>query len=166
MSRRLSSVHNRVVLAASAVALLTSILVACAPEAAPSPEPSASVQPTPTATPTPEAPAFYPDGTAEENLPLFTAVTEKVWASDEKYSGRAYIDALIAVGFDRAQMQVTNDQTTVGNPAESAQFSVRWGEEFCLIGQFGPSTGEPVTTIMDQLPEGRCLIGNTRPIDW
>lgn len=143
-----------------------STLLACAPEVAPSPEPSASVPPTPTATPTPEAPAFHPDGTAEENLPLFTAVTETVGASDEKYSGRAYIDALIAAGFDRAQMQVTNDQTTVGNPAESMQFSVRWGEEFCLVGQFGPSTGEPVTAIMDQLPEGRCLIANTRPIDW
>ena len=42
-------------------------------------------------------------------------------------AGRAYIDALVAAGFDKAAMQVTPDQTTVGNPAESIQFSVRWG---------------------------------------
>lgn len=151
---------------ATASALLGLALVACTPEPAPSPEPSPSEQPTQAATPTPEAPTFHPDGTAEDNLPLFIAVTEQVWASDQKNSGRAYIDALIAAGFDRSRMQVTQDLSTVGNPAESMQFSVSWGAEFCLIGQFGPSTGEPVTAIMDQLPEGRCLIGNTRPIDW
>ncbi len=63
-------------------------------------------------------------------------------------------------------MQVTQDLTTVGNPVESLQFSVRWGEDECLIGQVGPSTGEPVTVVVDQLAEGRCLVGNTRPIDW
>lgn len=63
-------------------------------------------------------------------------------------------------------MQVTQDLSTVGNAAESLQFSVRWGDDLCLVGQVGPSTGEPVTMIMDQLAEGRCLIGNTRSIDW
>ena len=165
MSRRLSSVYKRVVLAVSAAALVTSVLVSCTPEEAPSSEPTESTQPAPT-TPAAEAPVFHPDGTAEDNLPLFTAVTETVWASDEKHSGRAYIEALTSAGFDRAQMQVTNDHTTVGNPAESIQFAVRWGEELCLIGQVGPSTIDPVTLVMDQLPEGRCLIGNTQPIDW
>ncbi len=63
-------------------------------------------------------------------------------------------------------MQVTQDQSTVGNAAESLQFSVRWGEESCLIGQVGPSTGAAVTAVMPQLAEGRCLVGNTRAIDW
>ncbi|MFF3028075.1 MULTISPECIES: DUF6993 domain-containing protein [Microbacterium] len=107
-----------------------------------------------------------PDGTAEDNLPVFTAITEQIWATDQRGSGRAYIDALIAAGFDRAAMQVTQDQSTVGNAAESLQFSVRWGDAECLIGQVGPSTGAPVTAVMPQLAEGRCLIGNTRPIDW
>lgn len=141
------------------------MLVACAPESAPPLAPSPSAEQTPEANPTAE-PTFHPDGTAEDNLPLFTAVTQQVWASEAKGSSRAYIDALIAAGFDRADMQVTNDHSTVGNPAESLQFSVSWGDEHCLIGQVGPSTGDPVTAIMDQLPEGRCLIGNTQPIDW
>ena len=62
-------------------------------------------------------------------------------------------------------MQVTNDTSTVGNPAESIQFAVRWGEE-CLIGQVGPATGEPVTVVVPVLAEGSCLVGQTRPINW
>lgn len=164
MPRRLFLARSRIVMA-TASALLGLTLVACAPEPAPSPDASPSEHST-AGTPTPEAPTFHPDGTAEDNLPLFTAVAKQVWSSKEKDSGRAYIDALIDAGFERADMQVTNDQSTVGHPAESVQFSVRWGDSRCLMGQFGPSTGKPVTVIMDQLPEGRCLIGNTRPIDW
>ncbi|MBY6061107.1 DUF6993 domain-containing protein [Microbacterium esteraromaticum] len=107
-----------------------------------------------------------PDGTAADNLPLFAQITAQVWASDQRSSGRAYIDALVEAGFLREHMQVTADVSTVGNPAESLQFSVAWGETECLIGQVGPSTGEPVTAVMPQLAEGRCLIGQTRPIDW
>jgi hypothetical protein len=150
-------------LAAATAALI--LLSGCAPGS----DPSAS--PPPTETPSPAetesaAPEFLPDGTAAENLPVFTAVAEAVWATDMKGAGRAYIDALIDAGFDRAAMQVTQDQSTVGNQAESLQFSVRWGEDDCLIGQVGPSTGQVVTAVMPQLAEGRCLVGTTRPIDW
>nr|WP_241731897.1 hypothetical protein [Microbacterium ginsengiterrae] len=139
---------------------------ACAPEPDPAPSPVASPTATPEPSPTAVGPVFTPDGTAEDNLPLFTAVTAEVWAASGSSSGRAYIDALVAAGFDKADMQVTQDLSTVGNAAESIQFSVRWGDAECLIGQVGPSTGEPVTAVMDQLAEGRCLIGDTRPIDW
>lgn len=126
--------------------------------------PSASpTGPTPTATAS--GPVLHPDGTAEENLPLFTAVTEEVWASKDKAKGRAYIDALVAAGFDKSAMQVTKDKSTIGNPAESLQFSVLWGDE-CLIGQVGPATGDPVTVVMPRIEGGTCLIGETRPIDW
>ncbi len=107
-----------------------------------------------------------PDGSAEDNLPVFTAVAEQVWGTEQRGQGRAYVDGLVAAGFDRDAMQLTPDQSTVGNPAESIQFSVRWGEEECLIGQVGPSTGTVVTTVMPQLAGGRCLVGATRPIDW
>ncbi len=123
---------------------------------------------TPVATPTataPAPPALVPEGTAADNLPLFAAVTAGVWATDARLSGRAYIDALVAAGFDKAAMQVTNDQSTVGNPAETIQFAVRWGDQ-CLIGQVGPATGDPVTVVVPGLAEGACLVGNTRPIDW
>lgn len=150
---------------ASAIVLVGLGLAACAPgpSESPSPIPSANAESAP---PTPNAPTLQPDGSAEDNLPIFSVITEQVWASEQRVSGRAYVDALVAAGFDRAAMQVTQDLTTVGNPVESLQFSVRWGQEQCLVGQVGPSTGEPVTVIVEQLAEGRCLAGNTRPIDW
>lgn len=129
-------------------------------------EPPTSASPLPTVEPTAAAPSLVPDGSADDNLPLFTAVADAVWASDQRGAGRAYIDALIAAGFDRDAMQVTQDTSTVGNPAESLQFSVRWGEKECLVGQVGPSTGQVVTAVMPQLAEGRCLVGTTRSIDW
>lgn len=138
-------------------------LAGCAGEPAPAP----SVTPTATAEPTaPAGPVLLPDGTAEDNLPVFTQVVEQVWGTERRAEGRAYVDALVAAGFDRDAMQVTSDRSTVGNPAESIQFSVRWGEESCLVGQVGPSTGAAVTMVLPQLAEGRCLVGATRPIDW
>lgn len=133
-----------------------------ATSAEPASTPTASTAgPTPTGGPS----VLIPDGTAEDNLPLFTAVTAAVWASPEQVAGRAYIDALSAAGFDRGAMQVTYDESTVGNPAESIQFSVRWGEQ-CLVGQVGPATGAPVTVVVPALADGVCLVGATRPIDW
>lgn len=139
------------------------VLTGCAPEptATPTPTATATADPTPSA-----APALVSDGSAEDNIPVFTAVAEQVWGTEQRGEGRAYVDGLVAAGFDREAMQLTPDQSTVGNPAESIQFSVRWGEEECLIGQVGPSTGAVVTTVMPQLAGGRCLVGATRPIDW
>lgn len=135
------------------------------PDAIVSESPTSEVTTAPSETAAPSAPALVPDGTAQDNLPYFTSVVESVWATPENAQGRAYIDALVAAGFDKTAMQVTNDQSTVGNAAESIQFSVRWGEE-CLIGQVGPSTGQPVTATAQALQGGFCLIGQTRPIDW
>lgn len=152
---------------AAALVLVTgvsaAVLAGCAPESTATPTPTATA----TADPTPSAaPALVPDGSADDNLPVFTAVAEQVWGTERRGEGRAYVDGLVAAGFDRDAMQLTPDQSTVGNPAESIQFSVRWGEEECLIGQVGPSTGAVVTTVMPQLAGGRCLVGATRPIDW
>jgi hypothetical protein len=119
---------------------------------------SASASPKPAAT-------FVPGGTAEQNLPIFTQTVEQVWASAQKAEGRAYVDALVAAGFDKGAMQVTNDKSTVGNPAESIQFSVRVGDQ-CLVGQVGPAIGDPVSTVLPVLAGGTCLLGNTRPINW
>lgn len=141
-------------------------LAACTPSAiTSSPSPTVPVE-TEAPDAVPEEPALHPDGTADENLPLFTKVTTDVWSDSGSTSGRAYVDALAEAGFDKTAMQVTADLTTVGNPVESLQFSVRWGDKECLMGQVGPSTGDPVTTVIEQLAEGRCLVGDTRPIDW
>lgn len=153
----------------TACALAAVLLSGCtAPAPEPSAGPSDTSAPTPTgAMPTEPAPApvLVPDGTAADNLPLFAATTAAVWGSEQAFSGRAYIDALTAAGFDKSAMEVTNDQSTVGNQAESIQFSVRWGDE-CLVGQIGTATGDPVAVVVPVLAEGTCLVGRTRPIDW
>lgn len=137
-------------------------VTSASPSSTASPSAIATASPTPTV---PPGPVLVKDGSAEDNLPLFAAITADVWASPDGGSGRAYIDALAAAGFDKAAMQVTEDHSTVGNPAESLQFSVHWGDE-CLIGQVGPAIGTPVTVVVPALAEGTCLVGRTRPIDW
>ncbi|MDT0157341.1 hypothetical protein Q9R19_06875 [Microbacterium sp. ARD32] len=169
-----SAAARRVVGATAGAVLIATGLLGCSAsdvDREPAPSASASARPStsPGASPSPSprsAPTLMPDGTADDNLPLFTAVTAKVWASSDRLRGRAYVDALAAAGFPKERMQVTHDLTTVGRAVESLQFSVAWGEDACLIGQVGPSTGEPVTAVMPQLAEGRCLVGSTRPIDW
>ncbi len=106
-----------------------------------------------------------PDGSAEDNLPFFTSVVDGVWANGQPLEGRAYIDALAAGGFDKAAMQVTPDLTSLGGPVDTIQFSVLWGEQ-CLVGQIGPSTGDPVARVMPKVHGGACLVGQTRTIDW
>jgi ATP-binding cassette ChvD family protein len=141
------------------------------------PDRTAAATNTPAATdtaapePTTAPPALHPDGTAGANLPLFAQVTASVWADSGSASGRAYVDALVEAGFDKDAMQVTQDATTVGNPVESLQFSVRWGENECLVGQVGPSTGEPVTLVMDQLADvwwgtRARSTGDPQPVGW
>ncbi|WES65265.1 hypothetical protein P0L94_04140 [Microbacter sp. GSS18] len=121
--------------------------------------------PSPTPTPTADPTAFDADADVEHNLAVFRSVVEDVWAGDGRTQGRAYVDALVAAGFSKAAMEVTADTTTIGNAAETIQVAVLWREQ-CLIGQVGPATGEPVAVSVPALAEGRCLVGDTRPIDW
>lgn len=146
--------------------LAMTVLAGCAPWGE-SPEPNESV----TATQEPEhddtsaKSEFDPDGSAEDNLGLFTKVVEKVWKSDDNVHGRAYVDALVDKGFDKDEVQLTSDVTTIDWPAETIMFSVRVGDG-CLVGQVGPDTGDPVTTVEPVLADGVCMLGNTRDIDW
>lgn len=141
-------------------------LAACAPESAPLPSGPAttSVSPSasPSASPTPTGP---PEGSAEALLPEFTSVMNRVWNESKSVEGRDYIDALVAAGFSKDAMQVTFDETSVSLPADSIQFSVREGDD-CLVGQVGPSVATPTALVMPGLPEGACLMGETRSIDW
>ncbi|MEF2255249.1 MULTISPECIES: DUF6993 domain-containing protein [Microbacterium] len=159
------ALRSGVVVGLLGAALAAGVLAGCTAAPTPSPTPTVSVTPTPTET-APAAPQQVSEATtADEALPFFTDVVAAVWATDQRFQGRAYIDGLTQVGFDKSAMEVTYDESTVGNPAESIQFSVRWGEE-CLVGQVGPSTGDPVVAVMPGLQTGLCLIGDTRPIDW
>jgi len=128
------------------------------------PPPQKTPKPEPTATET-APPVLVPDGTADDNKPFFDLVNQQTLAANPSADGRAFIDGLVTAGFDKAAMEVTKDTTTLGQPADSIVFSVRWGEE-CLIGQNGGSVGGYHSTVQDVLGTGKCLVGETRPIDW
>ena len=145
----------------------TLLLAACT---SPSPRPtrsasasaSASSSPRPSASPT-ATPELVFTGTARQNLPFFDLVNRRLIAAGGTPHGRDFIDNLVASGFVKTDMQGTRDTTTVGLAADNIQFSVLFNGA-CLIGQYGnigyASTVQPV------LSTGRCLAGDTRPIDW
>ncbi|MDQ4212636.1 DUF6993 domain-containing protein [Microbacterium sp. ASV81] len=154
------SMRVPVIVAAASMLMLSG----CTSTAPAPPDTSAGATPTVAPTAGTAGPTLHPDGSAAENLPLFSAVVARVWASDARASAPAYIEALASAGFAKADMQMTADTTTVHNPAESFQFSVRWGATQCFVGQVGPSTGAPVTAVLPQLANGRCLVGRTPPV--
>ncbi|TFC84570.1 hypothetical protein E3T28_09670 [Cryobacterium sinapicolor] len=143
-------------------------LAACSavPDATPSAPATASATdtPAPSATAAP-APALQPGKDAAANLDYFDTVATKVVAGDENAGGRAFVDALVAAGFDKAEMEVTFDETNIDLAADSIQFSVRFNGE-CLIGQNGPATDGYHSTVTAILASGTCLVGATRQIDW
>lgn len=76
---------------------------------------------------------------------------------------RAIVDSLAAAGFEKGSMQITPDTTSIGRKADSIQVSVLVGST-CLLGQFRGASYVGETAPV--LSTGRCLIGNTRAIDW
>lgn len=119
---------------------------------------------TPTAEPAPE-PTLAPGLSASENLDYFDYVSRGVLRADKAAGGRAFVDALIAGGFDKTEMEVTFDRTNVDLAADSIQFSVRVNGD-CLIGQNGPATDGYHSMVAGILGSGTCLVGSTRQIDW
>jgi hypothetical protein len=138
---------------------------AATPPAAPVTPTATSVAP---ADPTPTeaaAPAFDPAGTAEENHAYFDSVVAATIAVEANPPGRTIIDALVAAGFAKEDLEVTSDETTKGVAADSIQFSARVNGE-CLVGQNGPSSGGYHSVVAPLLATGTCLVGATRQIDW
>jgi hypothetical protein len=156
--------------AAALVAGLTVALALAGCTSGPGRTASPTLTATATATPTPTASApaavgLVPGGTAEQNLPFFDQVNKATLAAKPDAQGRDFIDALVAAGFHKADMQVTVDTTTIGLKANSIQFSVRMGDT-CLIGQNGADAGGYQSTVTPALSSGSCLVGQTRAIDW
>ena len=117
------------------------------------------------ATPT----AATPTGTASpaalaRAFARFDATNRRTAKAASTPGGRAFVDALVAAGFAKADMQVTKDRTSIGLPVPSVQFSVLW-RGHCLIGQNGPRSGG-YRSVTAEPVNGRCLIGTTRTIDW
>jgi hypothetical protein len=132
-----------------------------ATKASASPAP-ASPMATPSATSTP-MPVYDPGGTAAENLAYFNQVGHALLDHDEGADGRTIVNYFVAHGFDKKNMEITPDKTSIGLAAWNIEFSVKMNGT-CLIGQAGnvkfQSTTAPV------MSTGKCLIGLTRTINW
>lgn len=153
--------------AAALAGVLVVGLAACtaAPEPA-EPSASTSTKPAPgkpTLEPGPP-PEFLPDGSAAENLPFFDYTNIMVILNGDDIDGPEIVDGLAAAGFDKSQMQVSRDTTPTGLQADSIQFSVAFHDQ-CLIGQWGASTGYH-SMVASPLGTDKCLVGESRPIDW
>ncbi|WP_308464903.1 DUF6993 domain-containing protein [Rathayibacter soli] len=128
--------------------------------------PTTSITPTatPSTTPTPD-PTLRADLGAAENLAYFDFVNEKTLAAHPQPVGRDFIDALVAAGFSKPDMQVTADKTTINLVPGSIQFSVRFNGQ-CLIGQYGADGVGYHSEVTKLVSTGNCLIGDTSPINW
>lgn len=127
--------------------------------------PGPSISPTTAPTAPTVVPSLRPELSADENLAFFDHVNQAVVAAVPEARGRDFIDALAAAGFDKAQMQLTSDTTTLDAAADSVQFAVAF-QGACLVGQYGPASGGYHSAVRPALGTGGCLIGQTRPIDW
>lgn len=153
--------------AVGTLALVTSaaLLTGCSPQAPSSAQWQAATpvaRPSASATPGP-APALVADGTALQNKAFFDSINRALIAANNSATGKEIIDSLVAAGFDKANMQLTADKTTINSDADSVLFSVRIGDS-CLLGQ--RSGAEYVSSVQKALQSGACLVGQTRPIDW
>ncbi len=95
-------------------------------------------------------------------LAVFNRVNRRTVLRNPAADGPAFVDGLVAAGFRRGTMEVTEDRTTIGLPAPSVQFSVLW-KGVCLIGQYGRESGG-YHAVATAPVAGRCLVGKTRPI--
>jgi hypothetical protein len=131
-----------------------------------SPKAIPSVVPTPSASSTSSSiPVYNPNGTAKQNLAYFDVVGHALLNNNPTANsqGKTIVNWFVAHGFDKANMEVTPDKTSIGLAVWNIEFSVKMGAS-CLIGQAG-NTGFQ-STVQPIVSTGKCLIGTTRIINW
>ncbi len=148
-----------VVVAAIAASLLLAGCTGETPEPA-NPAPTKSLPSGATLTP----PKYDPDGSAEDNKLYFDLTNTKTISTKGDPLGRDFIDALVAAGFDKSRMEVSQDKTAIGLDADNIQFAIGFKDD-CLVGQWGNVNYHSIVLPM-LVDTGKCLIGETRPIDW
>lgn len=153
--------RSRIVLsvAAAGTALLLTLSGCTGAPSKPSKTHTATVSATPTPTPT-APPILRPSLSAKQNLPYFDYINQKTLAANPDPVGKTFIGALVAAGFNKADMSVTADKTTINLTPGSIQFSVLFNGS-CMLGQYGPDGVGYHSEVADVLSTGKCLIGET-----
>jgi hypothetical protein len=112
-------------------------------------------------------PTYNASGTASDNLAYFNKVGNALFSSTQASSassqGEVIVNWFVSHGFDKNNMEVTPDKTSIGLAAWNIDFSVRFGKT-CILGQAGNVGFQSATVPV--LATGKCLIGVTRTIDW
>jgi hypothetical protein len=145
---------------------LVAVLAGCVQR----PTPIATPVPTPIPTGTSTAaavPTYNPTGTATDNLAYFNKVGGELFTSRQATAastqGELIVNWFVAHGFSKKNMEITPDKTSIGLAAWNIDFSVRFGKT-CILGQAGNVGFQ--SSVVPILATGKCLIGQTRTIDW
>jgi hypothetical protein len=112
-------------------------------------------------------PTYDPTGTASDNLAYFNRVGNDLFTSSQATAastqGVLIVNWFVAHGFNKKNMEITPDKTSIGLAAWNIDFSVRFGKT-CILGQAGNVGFQ--SSVVPVLATGKCLIGQTRTIDW
>jgi hypothetical protein len=143
-----------------AVLLLAGCVQKAPPVALPTSTPSSSSIASP-------VPTYYANGTASDNLAYFNKVGQALFSSSQgtaaSTQGELIVNWFVDHGFDKQNMEVTPDKTSIGLAAWNIEFSVKFGKT-CILGQAGNVGFQ--SSVVPVLATGKCLIGTTRPITW
>lgn len=114
----------------------------------------------------PEA-VYDPAGGAAGNEAYFARIAKEYAESNAEFTGVALVNKFAEAGFDKANMQVSFDKTKINLDADALFLAVRFQSE-CLIAQIGRAKRDYVTFRAPTVggSQMRCLIGDTRKIDW
>ena len=156
--------RSAIALSLGSVAIL--LLAGCvqnAPSATPT---TATAVPSASST-TSAVPTYNANGTASDNLAYFNKVGQALFkstqASAASSQGELIVNWFVDHGFNKSNMEVTPDKTSIGLAAWNIDFSVRFGKT-CILGQAGNVGFQ--SSVVPVLATGKCLIGLTRPINW
>lgn len=111
--------------------------------------------------------SYQPGASAKENEAFFARVTKEYSEGPAPIEGVPLVDTYAGRGFVKEDMQVSFDTSKLDLPADSLFLAVRIGEE-CLIAQFEREDRSYQTKRVSTVGpnKDKCLIGNTRSIDW
>ena len=75
-------------------------------------------------------PTYDPNGTAQDNLAYFDKVGHALLDNNPtaQSQGETIVNWFVAHGFNKANMEVTPDKTSIGLAAWNIEFSVRFGD--------------------------------------
>ena len=153
-----------IVLPVAVVAI--AVLAGCVRGTAPAKTPIPTPKPTASSTGV-TIPTYNPAGTASDNLTYFNKVGNELFTSSQASAastqGELIVNWFVAHGFNKKNMEVTPDKTSIGLAAWNIDFSVKFGKT-CILGQAGNVGFQ--SSVVPILATGKCLIGQTRTIDW